>query len=369
MGDDSAMAHGGPRRVLMLPRYDAQGASSRLRMLQYMPALADHGVQAEAEPLLDNGYVADLYAGRVSTWKVVRAYLHRLRVLMTAGRYDVVWVEKELFPWVPAWVERLLLPRGAAVVADYDDAVFHRYDAHPSRLVRWLLGGKIDAVMRRAACVTAGNAYLARRAELAGATDIEILPTVVDLDRYPEAPATRAGGDVVIGWIGSPATAHYLAAIGEALAAVASRHRVRCVAIGARPDQVRGTPFEAWPWDEHTEVAMLRQFDIGIMPLPDAPWERGKCGYKLIQYMACGLPVVASPVGANVEIVENGVNGELAGTSLEWEQALERLVGDAVLRGRMGRAGRRRVEAHYSVQVQVARLGRIFDRTRARIAG
>jgi glycosyltransferase involved in cell wall biosynthesis len=114
---------------------------------------------------------------------------------------------------------------------------------------------------------------------------------------------------------------------------------------------------------------MLRQFDIGIMPLPDAPWERGKCGYKLIQYMACGLPVVASPVGANVEIVENGVNGELAGTSLEWEQALERLVGDAVLRGRMGRAGRRRVEAHYSVQVQVARLGRIFDRTRARIAG
>jgi glycosyltransferase involved in cell wall biosynthesis len=254
-------------------------------------------------------------------------------------------------------------------VADYDDAVFHRYDAHWSRLVRWLLGGKIDAVMRRADCVTAGNSYLARRALDAGATDVQLLPTVVDLDRYPSPPAMKTGAEVVIGWIGSPATAHYLAPLREVLAALASRHRVRCVAIGARPDQVAGTPFESRPWAEDTEVDMLRELDIGIMPLPDAPWERGKCGYKLIQYMACSLPVIASPVGVNVEIVDGGVNGELAGTDQEWEQSLERLVGDATLRQRMGRAGRRRVEERYSLQSRVAELASIFVRLSSRKAG
>lgn len=346
----------------MLPRYDSQGASSRLRMLQYIPALAARGIKAEAAPLLGDGYVDDLYAGRVSILKVARAYLRRLRVLMGIARHDVVWIEKELFPWLPAWVERLLLRRGPAVLADYDDAVFHRYDAHRSRLVRWLLGGKIDAVMRRADCVTAGNAYLARRASATGASDVQLIPTVVDLERYPAGEVRASTDAVVVGWIGSPATAHYLHAIAGALATIASRHAVRCIAIGARPDQVQGTPFQALPWDAATEVAMLRQFDIGVMPLPDAPWERGKCGYKLIQYMACSLPVIASPVGANLDIVERGTSGELAATGPEWEQALERLVTDAALRQTMGRAGRRRVEERYSLQVQASVLADLVQR-------
>lgn len=343
-------------RMLMLPRYDSLGASSRLRMLQYIPALKAEGVEVDAAPLLDDRYVSDLYAGKVSPARILRAYFRRFRILRAAGNHDVIWLEKELFPRLPAWLEAWLLPRSTAVVADYDDAVFHRYDQHRSGLVRWLLGRKIDRIMRRADLVIVGNEYLAARARAAGAKHVEWLPTVVDLNRYQQCEVKETPGEVIIGWIGSPATAQYLHAVTPALAEVASRHAIRCVAIGARADQLSGTPFEAWPWSESTEVSMLHRFDIGIMPLPNAPWEQGKCGYKLIQYMACGLPVVASPVGVNSEIVQQDENGELAGSFAEWIQAIERLVADGDLRRRMGAAGRKRVEQIYSMQAQSDRL-------------
>jgi glycosyltransferase involved in cell wall biosynthesis len=261
---------------------------------------------------------------------------------------------------MPAWVERLLLPSDIPVVADYDDAVFHRYDSHRSAMVRRFLGGKIERIMRRADTVTAGNAYLASRARSAGARRVVELPTVVDLDRY-QPPAIQAEtGEIVIGWIGSPATAHYLQPLATVLSELATRRDIRCVAIGARPDQVEGTPFEPWPWSEAGEVEMLHRFDIGIMPLPDAPWERGKCGYKLIQYMACGLPVVASPVGVNRDIVASGINGELAETGEEWTQALERLASDPGLRRRMGAAGRQRARETYSIKAQLAGVVALF---------
>ena len=343
-------------RVLMLPRYDSQGASSRLRMLQYVPSLQADGIDVDVSPLLDDGYVGDLYAGKISVLKVVRAYYRRFRVLLLAGRYDVLWIEKELFPWLPSWLELRLLPGRVAVVVDYDDAVFHRYDQHRSRIVRAVLGNKISAVMRIADVVTAGNDYLSRHAAGAGAKSVKWLPTVVDLERYDFGEIESRPEVLTIGWIGSPSTASYLHPLTHVLREVGLQCSIKCVAIGARPDQVQGTPFQAVPWSESREVEMLKGFDIGIMPLPDEPWERGKCGYKLIQYMACGVPVIASAVGVNVDIVQSGENGELASTQEEWKSALMGLVSDSQLRRRMGQAGRRRVETIYSLQAQASRL-------------
>src|SRR5690606_9194210 len=124
--------------------------------------------------------------------------------------------------------------------------------------------------------------------------------------RYPRAPLPRKNDVVTFGWIGSPVTADYLRILAPVLHKLAETRSIRCIAVGARPDQVVGTPFEAVPWSEDAEVDLVRGFDVGVMPLPDEPWERGKCGYKLIQYMACGLPVVASAVGVNREIVIPG---------------------------------------------------------------
>jgi glycosyltransferase involved in cell wall biosynthesis len=147
---------------------------------------------------------------------------------------------------------------------------------------------------------------------------------------------------------------------------MAARASIACVAIGAREDQVADGPFLAKPWSEADEVRSLKGLDIGIMPLPDEPWTRGKCGYKLIQYMASGLPVVASPVGVNGDIVRHGENGFLASTEREWNEALSRLIADPDLRRRMGALGRRRVEREFSLKVQAPRLERLVRSVAAR---
>jgi glycosyltransferase involved in cell wall biosynthesis len=341
-------------RLLMLPRYAPLGASSRLRMYQYLPALREAGFEVAMSPLFGDAYVRALYARQRAWSEVLRGYAGRIVAQLSSASFDAVWIEKELLPWLPASAERL---RGRpAVVVDYDDAVFHRYDQHRSALVRRLLGRRIDTVMRNADLVTAGNGYLADRATAAGCTWVERLPTVVDRERYSPGPPSDEGSPVVIGWIGSPATAQYLRPLGAVITRLSERRAVRAIAVGARPDQVEGTPFEPVAWSEAAEAAQVAAFDIGIMPLPDESWARGKCGYKLIQYMACGVPVVASPVGMNTEIVEPGVNGEIATTPEEWAAALSRLMEDTGLRSRMGNQGRRRVEDWYSLQAQAPRL-------------
>ena len=181
-------------KLLVLSRYDRLGASSRLRMLQYLPALARAGIEADIVPFFDNAYLEALYAGRRLPLATAGYYLRRMNHLLRAGRRDAIWLEKELLPWLPWGVERRLLPRGVPLVSDYDDAVFHRYDLHRRRPVRRLLGRKIDGVMAGSALVMAGNAYLAERARAAGAPKVEIVPTVVDAAAYDTAPLPAPDG-------------------------------------------------------------------------------------------------------------------------------------------------------------------------------
>ncbi len=346
-------------RVLLLSRYGRLGASSRVRSYQYLPTLQASGIHVTSVPLLDDGYVADLYAGRPKhIRRIVGAYLRRLWHLSRCFRFDLLWIEYELLPWLPAWGETLLASLGIAYLVDYDDAVFHRYDLHRNVLVRAALGEKIDVIMRKAALVIVGSDYLADRARRAGARRIEYLPTVVDLNRYQLA-ADPGNSLYTIGWIGSPITVPYLQLVRDALAEICQGGTGRLTLVGAREPTLDGVRTVIRPWSEDTEVSEIQQFDVGIMPLPDQPWERGKCGYKLIQYMACGRPVVASPVGANTQIVEPGVNGFLATTTAEWTDAL-RALREVAPRARMGRAGRAKVERDYSLQVTGPRLAAIL---------
>ena len=342
-------------------RYGPLGASSRLRLMQFRTALLSAGVGVHVRPLLDDDYLRGKYAGKVTWSRVIRSYFARLFdawSISTSTSSDVIWIEKELWPWAPAWLEHAAF-RSMPVVLDYDDAIFHNYDLARSAIVRALLGRKIDRLMARAALVTAGNAYLADRARQAGAKWVEVLPTVVDLDRYPppRPRATASSADtVVIGWIGSPATVGYLQQLAEPLRRLASENRVRLHVIGGGAVRLPGVEVVSVPWTESSEVDSISQCDIGVMPLRDSPWERGKCGYKLIQYMACGLPVVASPVGVNTSIVCEGASGFLAGNPGDWFSSLQVLARDPSMRARFGAAGRARVEAEYCVQVAAPRL-------------
>ncbi|MCG7973272.1 MAG: glycosyltransferase family 4 protein, partial [Candidatus Thiodiazotropha taylori] len=153
-----------------------------------------------------------------------------------------------------------------------------------------------------------------------------------------------------------PTTAGYLDLLREPLASVAQKHPVRLMVVGAQIEPIEGLPVVCVDWSEAWEAELIRQFDVGVMPLADQLWEKGKCGYKLIQYMASALPVIASPIGVNREIVEHGVDGYLAEDAAAWESALIRLIESAPLRQEMGRIGRSKVEQHYSLSVMTARL-------------
>lgn len=350
-------------RALFLTKYARNGASSRYRSFQYLPWLEQAGIKYEVQVLFDEAYLEHRYqSGRGHVRDILRAFFRRAVALITAHRFDVVVIEKEAFPYFPALPERWLRLLGVPYLVDYDDALFHQYDQNGSRWIRRLLGDKIARVMHGAHMVTAGNTYLADYARRAGAPRVEIIPTVIDLERYPLTgvkPASDA--PFTIGWIGSPSTAKYLQAIAPALAEVCAGGRGVVRLIGSGPVDLPGVPVELLPWDGSTEVEELKRFDLGIMPLPDEPWERGKCGFKLIQYMACGLPVVASPVGVNCEIVEQGVNGYLAETQAEWVQGLNALLLDAELSERIGQAGRKKVEQEYSLQVTGPKLAGLIE--------
>jgi glycosyltransferase involved in cell wall biosynthesis len=347
-------------RILALTRYSSLGSSSRVRFYQYIPSLTSFGIEIHVASLLDDDYVYRLYNGkRQSVSSTVMAYLSRIASLVNSHLFDLLWIEKELLPWLPAWGEQILSRWHIPCVVDYDDAVFHRYDMHANPLIRALLGEKIDAVMRHATTVVVGNDYLTERARHAKAKRIEYLPSVVDANRY--SIQDKAGEQFRIGWIGSPITAPYLGLIRDALEDVTKQIDVRLVLVGSGiQDPLPGVAKELLPWSEDSEVAHIQSFDVGIMPLLDGPFEQGKCGYKLLQYMACGLPVIASPVGVNSHIVEQGKTGFLASRAAEWKQALVMLSQNPNLRRDLGKAGRKKVEQEYSLKITAPRLFEIL---------
>lgn len=356
-------------RVLVLTRYGVLGASSRLRFSQYFSALHGAGMQIQCLPLFgDEALGARYRRGQYSLGAALTAFGKRMQVMFSHRDFDVVWIEKEALPWCPLWLELALLS-SVPYVLDYDDAVFHNYDLHSSALVRRLYGQRLDGLMARAALVVCGNAYLAQRATDAGAVWVERLPTVIDLDRYTLQGRTQTVAEVAeqvprIVWIGSPSTAKYLALLSQPLQALAQRMPFVLRVIGAE-FALPGVQVECVPWADATEVADIAACDVGVMPLQDSAWERGKCGYKLIQYMACGLPVVASDVGMNEEIVKAGGSGYLARSDDEWLEALMALLSDAALCQKFGLAGRQRVEDVYCIQ----KTGPVMSQWLAEAAG
>lgn len=344
-------------KILALTKYGDAAASTRQRFLAFRPALEAAGHQLVVSPLFGNYHVGRIAGGkRAELRSVMAAYFRRvLTITSQTNQFDALWIHCELFPYLPAFFEGLAFTCRLPVVFDYDDAIFHMYDD------RLFLGGKLKPLIRGAAAVIAGNSYLAKYARQWNA-NVEVIPTVVDTGVY--IPAVSRQSDVpVIGWIGSPSTWPYVRSVLPVLADLCCQGDARMLAVGAGPaaelDSFHG--MELRDWEENREIEDVQAMDIGIMPLPDEPWARGKCGYKLIQYMACGLPTVASPVGVNEQIVEAGMSGYLATSPGDWRRALEELLADAGKRQRFGTHGRERVVRDYSLESQSLRMVKLFS--------
>lgn len=347
-------------KVLLLSRYERSGASSRLRCLQYIPYLSNKGIEIEVSSLFNEKYLKNLYEiEKKNIANVFRCYAKRARKIFKIKKFDLIWIEYEIFPWLPDLLENILSLVDIPYIVDYDDAIFHRYNLNPNKIARYFLANKIEKIMRRATVVVAGNSYIANHAVAAGAKRVETLPTVVDLNRY-QIIKNSFSGEFVIGWIGSPKTTIYLEMIKPVIKRINELNNISLTLVGSGHIQFKNIKVKYYTWTEESEVQLINTFDIGIMPLLDNPWEKGKCGYKLIQYMACGKPVVASPVSANKEIVENGINGFLAETVEEWYNAISILRDNPDLRKRMGEAGRKKIRDQYCLKTTERKLLSIF---------
>ena len=345
--------------ILILPRYTDLGPSSRLRMSQFVPSLNAHGYRTMNSPFFSDDYLRRFFAdGTKDKREIIRSQVRRWKVISQSDA-DVLWIEKDVWPLMPASIEKRVWNADRPYVLDLDDAVFHTYDQSGSALVRALLGKKFVPLMANSASVVVGNEYLADYTRKAGAENIEIIPTVVEPSNYPveEAPDD---GRIKIGWIGTPKNARYLDQVVAAVNRLANEWPLTLVTIGAKPIAGLDIPQVNHAWSEEHEGRLLGRIDVGVMPLPDDPYERGKCGYKLIQYMAAGKPVIASPVGVNKQIVSERV-GLLADSEQAWIDAIVYLARDRELRREMGLAARERVETDYSVAAVAPRITRVFD--------
>lgn len=330
-----------------------------MRFYQFLPYLASAGIRVQVEPLFGSYYIHYLFTtGRRPILNVLHRYARRIHKLTKVNGIDLLWIEKELFPWLIGMDELFLRKFQIPIVVDYDDAVFHSYDSHPHPMVRVGLGDKIGKIMRKASVITAGNDYLVTYAASMGAKCIEKIPTVVDMSRYQFRP--KSNGKFTVGWIGSPITEKYLKIIRSVLEVMSLEGNFRLVLVGATPSALHGLNPEIIEWHEASEVQSIQEFDVGVMPLIDDAFERGKCGYKIIQCMACGVPVIASPVGVNKIIVDHGTNGFLAQTDQEWLTHLRMLRDDKERRQVMGLRARNKMSQDYSLAQIGPKLARIL---------
>lgn len=333
-------------KVLGFALYGPLAASTRYRLGQYVPGLASMGIDLQIRHLLGDDYLRRRFGGGTfPVTSMLKSGLARLADLWHQSDYDVAMLHCELIPLMPGWLERALIRK--PYVYDFDDAFYLKYRSGWMRGVSPLLGSKFNTVMAGAIAVTAGNQVLADCARQHN-TNTHYLPTVVDTTRYLPQIDGRGGKVFTVGWIGSPSTAPYLSDLAMPLSVIGQEGPVRLIVIGGKAPIVPNVTVVELDWNEITEIELINSFDVGVMSLPDDDWARGKCAFKLIQYMACAVPVIASPVGANVDVV-NCECGLLASKPQDWLDALRLLRDQPATRARMGEAGRARVVQRYSL--------------------
>lgn len=356
------------RVLAVVPSIYDTSPGQRFRIEQWESILREAGVEMTYAPFEDERLRSVLYQSGHMMAKVraVAANMRRRRTeISDLGGYDLVYVFREAALLGPPWFERKAARSGVPIVFDFDDAVFVSYRSPSNGYLSYLkFPAKTAEICRLSAHVMAGNDYLAGYARQYN-SDVTIIPTTIDTDIYPFVERDNEPDTIVIGWSGSFSTIQHLDTVRDVLADLAATEKFRLRVIGTPVYKIPGVDTEAMQWRSSTEVADLTKIDIGIMPLPDEDWTKGKCGLKALQYMALGIPTICSPVGVNSTIIEDGVNGFLAGTREEWIDKIKRLIHSAALRRQLGKAGRETVEQRYSARAIAPKVLEVFTKAAA----
>jgi glycosyltransferase involved in cell wall biosynthesis len=319
-------------------------------------------VEITYEPFEDEDLHALLYTPGLLKQKlglVTRGFVRRLSAVRRARSFDIVYVFREAALLGPAFFERLVRQTGVPMVFDFDDAIFVSYRSPSNGYLSYLkFASKTKSICRMASHVMVGNPYLAEYARQVN-KNVTVIPTTIDTIKYQPLP--RRDPDVpIIGWTGSHSTVQHLDTLRGALQRLAKLHRFRLRVIGTPVYKIDGVDVEAMNWKAETEVQDLSVIDIGVMPLPNDAWSKGKCGAKALQFMGLAIPTICSPVGVNTDIIQDNENGLLADSEDEWVEKMSQLLQSREMRERLGNAGRVTVEEKYSAITQAPRVYEVF---------
>jgi len=342
-------------KVIFIVPYPIEGASSRLRVWQYLKHLERLGVRCCFRPFMSSAFYEIVYQpGRfwLKTYHFILSAFNRLLDLPIIKKHDLVFVQREAFPFGPPifeWIVAKILRK--PLIYDFDDAIFLKTKSKYNNLVRFVKSPqKISKIIRMSTQVIVGNKYLQEYA-LKFNQSTSVIVTPVDTEKFKPEDKKANKDNVVLGWIGSHSTSTFLLPLRDVFQRLQAKYpclTLRFVGAGNLFNQIPFAQF--WEWKLERESKDLNTFDVGIMPLPENEWSKGKCGYKLLQYMGAGIPVVCSPIGVNKEIVQEGGNGFFAGLQEEWFKKLSALIEDSEMRQRMGIKGRKTVENRYSLK-------------------
>lgn len=351
------------RVLAVVPSLYDTSPGQRFRLEEWEPFLRESGVDVTYRPFETPELKAILHTGGNVFAKiggVTRNLLKRRAELVDAAEYDLVYLFREAAILGPPWFERKIARSKVPIVFDFDDAVFVSYKSPSNGYLSYLkFPSKTAEICRLSTHIMAGNEYLAEYARQHNA-NVTIIPTTIDTDKYKFIERAAEPDTITVGWSGSFSTIQHLDTIRGALQELAKTERFRLRVIGADSYDLPGVETEAIPWRTATELDDLAPIDIGVMPLPDEDWSRGKCGLKALQYMALGIPTICSPVGVNTTIIRDGENGFIASSEADWVEKIKLLIHSHELRKKIGLAGRITVENEYSAKVAVPRVLEVF---------
>lgn len=342
------------RKIVFFTKYTSKGPSSRYRTYQYKFFFDEH-FETEYLPFFDDNYIDKIFSNKkVSTLQLIKFSIKRIvQILNLIGSKDLIVIEYELIPYFPAVFEYLFKISGVKYVLDFDDAIFHNYDNSKNKLVTFLLGSKINIISKNAAHIITGSPYLTQFLTQFNENITEI-PTSVDVEKYSKNKEHIKNDKVVIGWLGSTTTSKnllFLTSVINSLKKTFPEIVFRfCGFNDLLLKHFNSENVEFIKWSELNEIKFLNEIDIGIMPLEDNLFNRGKCGFKLIQYMAMGKPTISSPLETNIKINRNNKN-LFATTPHEWHDALQSMIIDYEKYRDIGLANIDIIKKHYSVEV------------------
>ena len=340
--------------------------SQRFRIEQWMPYLKAQGISMDILPFADKKLMQLLRESDRRPSKALALTTRMARRLLDVAaisRYDVVFIHRAICMAGPATLERIAARLGRPIIFDFDDAIFLLHTAETNRRFGWMkFPGKTAAICRLSSHIIVGNSFLA---DYAGRynSNVTVIPSSVDTARFRPASKASENRRIIVGWTGSSTSQTYLEMFAPVLKELVMCRDVELRVHSDREPLLPRVPFVWRPWSADTEVEELSQFDIGIMPMPDDLWARGKCAMKALLYMSMEIPTVCSDIGANQDVINHGENGFLATTAEEFLAHVVALIDDRSLRDRIGKTARRTVEEFYSVHQCVELFARVVRKS------